>query len=467
MKKLYIIGAISLLAAGCKPSVDITKEPTAGDAVFSYYMAIGNSLTAGFADNSLYVSGQVNSYPQRLFEQFQKVRVHGAEGNFIQPLLHSDNGYGWDGTGTSITDNRARLVLGWSTNCYGKTSLAPMPLPTFSPDAADASFTNPDAGDQLNNIAVPGIRVADYPVDGYGNPINGNPYATRFYHDVTKSPFTELSYRISRLHPTFFTLWLGANDVLGYATAGGQGDGSGSASPIFGNYYSSTDITPPSVFQHIYDSIVSVVIGTGAKGALINIPDVTSIPFFTTVPVNGLYLSRQTQVDSLDAFYRSKNYKFHLGYNNFIVQDNAGVTRQAVDGELILLNVPQDSISCYGWGSVLPIKAQYVLTTDEIQNIKLFTDKFNSYIAGAARRNNLALIDMHSYMASLKSGMVYSGVTYTTQFVTGGAFSLDGVHPTPRGYALIANEIIKGINAQYHSTINYCDPNKYDGVRFP
>ena len=52
-------------------------------------------------------------------------------------------------------------------------------------------------------------------------------------------------------------------------------------------------------------------------------------------------------------------------------------------------------------------------------------------------------------------------------FITGGAFSLDGVHPNGRGYALIANEFIKAINAKFGSTIPYVDVTAHPGIIFP
>jgi lysophospholipase L1-like esterase len=70
-------------------------------------------------------------------------------------------------------------------------------------------------------------------------------------------------------------------------------------------------------------------------------------------------------------------------------------------------------------------------------------------------------------MGELSSGITFSGIDYTTKFVTGSAFSLDGVHLTPRGYALVANKIIKTINEKYKSTIPAVDVNKYSGVLFP
>ncbi len=455
MKKIYILGAFACLFAACKPSVNITVPPTAGDADFRSYLAIGNSLTAGYSDGSLYVTGQLNSYPQRLFEQFAQIADRGAQGNFYQPLLKTDNGY-----------PGAKKVLSMIFPCVGDSTLSAIDLPGYVQDPADAKrYVSTGPNGQINNIGVPGIRVADYPVTGYGGV---NPYAARFYVDVTKTPQDELQYRVNNLHPTFFTMWLGANDVLGYATAGGQGDGSGNAAPAFGNFYAQTDITPTPVFDTAYDKAVATAVSTGAKGALINIPDITSIPFFTTIPINGLTITRQTLADSLNAFYgNSINYKFQLGSNFFIVRDNLGNMRQAVAGELVLITCPSDSLTCAGWGSFKPIPQQYVITTEELQNIRNATQRFNDIIRGEAFRRNLAYVDMYSYMATLQSGITYNGIMYNANYVTGGAFSLDGVHLTPRGYAIVANKIIETINAYYHSTVSPVNVNKYNGVLFP
>ena len=186
------------------------------------------------------------------------------------------------------------------------------------------------------------------------------------------------------------------------------------------------------------------------------------------MPANGLVLTRQGQVDSLTALYAGNpNITFNLGANYFIVQAHDGSTRQAVPGELILLTVPQNSLNCLGMGSVTPIPNQYVLTTEEIQDIRNATTTFNAYIKSEALRHNLAYVDMFSYLGTISSGIIYNGVNYNAQFVTGGAFSLDGVHLTQRGYAIVANKILTDINAFYTSTIPLIDVNQYRGIQFP
>jgi len=136
-------------------------------------------------------------------------------------------------------------------------------------------------------------------------------------------------------------------------------------------------------------------------------------------------------------------------------------------GEYIVLTTPGDSLKCGGWGSTKPIPTRYVLTATEVANVKTATDAFNAIIADNATKYNLALMDANTYMRSLSTGITWDGVTYSPAFVSGGAFSLDGVHLTPRGYALVANEILRVVNARYHATIPNVEINKYGGIRFP
>ncbi len=465
MRKIYILGAMACMMAACKPGVNINNPVSAGNAVFTNYLAIGSSFTAGAADNSIYVSSQVNSYPKRLFEQFQTVAGNkAATGPFIQPLLLGNDGY-----------PTLKLVLGTIMDtCQGTSSLGPVPS-SATLNAFDGNlYVSPANNHQINNIGAPLLRVADMPVAGYAN---GNKFAKRFYYNLAGSPMDELHHAVYNLYPTFFTFWLGPEDILGYALNGGQGNGviSGAfqAQPIGGNYYNPNDITPLSVFENLYDSALNVAMSTGASGALINIPDFTNVPFFTTIPADGLFLSRQGQADTLNAYWKPKLPNlppFHIGYNLFIITQNDGVVvRQAAPGEEILLTTPMANITCYGWGSYVPIPCQYVLTTDELQFIRAATTSFNQFIYQESVKYHLAYVDINAYLGagSLVSGISYNGIKYTTAFVTGGAYSLDGINFTQRGYALVANQILSTINSYYHSTLPLTNVNQYLGIQFP
>lgn len=456
MKKLYTIGALAFMFASCKPNANVTTPASSGDVVFTSYMAIGCSYSSGYADSSLTVSGQLNSFPQRLFEQLETIKDgNGATGPFIQPLVTGDNGF-----------PISKFILGTRNYCDGTVSMAPIRSTLPLDSNGSWHYTTPINNGQINNISVPFMRVADYPVDGYAY---NNIYALRFFYNPAKRPMDELYSRVYNLHPTFFTIWMGISDVLGYALDGGQGDGTGFALPVSGVRYNERDITPTAVFTKYYDSIVTAAASVTGSGALMNIPDISALPYFNTIPSNGLIINTQEQADSLQAIYASLTFDkvFQQGNNQYIIRDHDGKIRQSVPGELILMSIPRDSIKCAGWGSTKPIPERYVLTTDELQNIRNSVNTFNGYIKQVCELRHLAYVDMFSFFKTLSSGMSYNGVNYSTNYVTGGAFSLDAVHLNARGNALIANQAINTINTFYHSRIPLTDANKYPGIKFP
>lgn len=59
------------------------------------------------------------------------------------------------------------------------------------------------------------------------------------------------------------------------------------------------------------------------------------------------------------------------------------------------------------------------------------------------------------------TGIVANNYTLTSAYVTGATFSLDGVHPSPRGYAYIANIFLKAINTTYGSNFKGVDVGTY------
>ena len=429
-KYLIYITIIGFLFS-CKPEVD-EFSLSSGSADFSTYVSIGNSLTAGYASGSLFRSGQESSYPSILAMQFQKA----GGGNFVQPLMEGEFGI-----------LPGKLKLGYSTDCLGTTSLAPVPDQGQLDAIAPIGYT-------VNNMGVPGAKSFHLLAPGYGSlagvPLGlANPYYARF---ASSEQATVIGDAIA-MAPTFYSLWIGNNDVLGYATSGGVGD----------------TITGINTFAYALNTIITAMNATGAKGVIANIPDVTAIPFFTTVPYNALVLTQQAQVDALNAAYGPLGITFNLGQNGLIIADAnapAGL-RQIKSNELVLLTVPQDSIKCAGWGSQVPIPDQYVLTETEINNVQNAVSAYNSTISQLASQFGLAHVDMNSKMNDLKNGLVYNGETFTSTFVTGNSFSLDGVHLTPKGYALVANFFIEAINQKFGATLPTANLVEYPANELP
>jgi len=289
LTQLSLFALAIMVLVQCEPTLT-ERTPDSGQADFSSYVAVGNSLTAGYADNALYRDGQLNSFPNILAGQMEE-----ADGGlFIQPLVNPGVG--------SNADGQARLVLQVTMGPDGTPTLSPGPAADSGQDIFSQRVDGP-----INNMGIPGARSFHLVAPEYGNL---NP----FFGRMMSSPQASVLGDAMMAQPTFFTLWIGNNDVLGYATSGGTGQGfaeMGDPEVVAGN-----DITPMNVFSGSIDFITGTLTGGGAKGAVINIPDVTSIPFFTTVPWNGLPLTaeqaqllRDTYTDDLIEiweFHRSR-----------------------------------------------------------------------------------------------------------------------------------------------------------------
>lgn len=440
-----------LTITACKPEMSELNFDSNG-LDFSRYVAVGGSNTAGYMDAALYNNGQNTSYPAILANQFAIV----GGGNFKQPMATSDVGYGFDPYSFSTN---ARLSLTYKTTCTGAVEVQPH----YAATAADASVVATNVyssqGGPFNNMGVPCARTYQVRQSTFGDPnliTSKNPFYSRFASSPGNS--TVLQDAVSQT-PTFFTYSIGSNDVLGYAIAGADA--------------SLDSITTASVFNNEIDLQVSqLASATSLKGAIANIPDIADIPYFNTIPYNGLSLDATTAA-TLNTLYAGINpaIQFTAGANAFVMADAAatGGMRQVKNDELILLSLPLDSVKCAQWGSnpLFPLPDKYVLETAEINQIRSATSAFNTKLLTVANNYSLAFVDINSFFKTVKTGYTFNGVTYTTQFLTGGAFSLDGLHPNGKGNALIANEFIKAINLKYASKIPLVDANDYPGVVFP
>jgi len=91
---------------------------------------------------------------------------------------------------------------------------------------------------------------------------------------------------------------------------------------------------------------------------------------------------------------------------------------------------------------------------------------YNQTIAALATQYDIALVDANTLFDDLvANGFVQAdGSVVTAAFATGGGFSLDGVHPSPRGYAILANAFSAAINAKYGSNMPMVNPLNFTGL---
>jgi hypothetical protein len=511
--KLSKLSFLALLVApfltNCADFNDQSVQPLdSGSADFTKYVAVGNSLAAGFQSNALYPEGQLYSYPNMLAQQ---MRVD----QFALPEI--GNGYGDLIVAANFTAGRTGIVTATQRL-----------VPNVSP-------TQPEGGYQ--NLGIPGAVLNDYlgtaRVDALGN---STPYANRFaaspsYAFVLGTTPTPINTYLDAQNPTFVSFWLGNNDVLGYVTSGGL-----------------RAFTNPSNFQTEFGSAIGAIMAQDAniKGVVANIPGVTSIPFTTFVgqrakpllvgnltasgipanmqniyiqasftpsqpaiamrenrsPFSAMNAAHFDNVDSVLVLLTAQTALTWIaasdanpadaervaqivGYwKSFLVASGAvadaatanamsvAQVEQTLNGVTYSLyastfgGTPQEAAVALGGYSFdfsqpfglhpsNPFPSQFILDKNEILVANAVTNTFNTIIAGTVNAFNtrLGLVDVNDIFADIVAagGTVQDGVALAPAL--GSLFSFDGVHPSNRGHGLVTNAFIDVINAKFGTAI--------------
>ncbi len=439
--------AVSMLMVSCSPTLE-PPNYTSGTTDFTSYVAVGTSFTAGVTNGALTRKGQQESFPALIASKF----ALAEGGSFRQPLVNPGTGFAWDIITKQYSGTQKLVNV---LNCIGQSNIG---VKTESVNPLDFDYIGNKG--PYNNMGVPGAKSYNLYSQTFGKgTVTGNPYYHRFATDtglIGGLTSTVIGDALAN-EPTFFTLWIGNNDMLNYALAGGVDLGNPDLA-----------ITPLSTFEAALDTIVESLTANGADGVIASVPDLTEIPFFSAIPYNGLVLTQQ-QADSLN-LVSPAGISYTAGKNPFVAYtgNTGGPIRQLRAGELVLLSVNADDIRCNKLGTSLnPIPSALILDSAEVANIRNAIIGYNAKLRTVASQYNLAFADMNLYFKQLSAGIVYNGAAYSTEYLSGGAFSVDGIHPNGRGYALIANEFIRVINARYNSNLPFCDVNGSDGVGFP
>lgn len=481
------------------PIPEMEAEASPGEADFSNYVAIGNSNTAGFMDGALYNNGQRLSMAAQLAAQFEFV---GGTENFTQPDINSENGFN-----TSANPNNSGIILGR----FKLDTSIPGPSPTINGDPI-APYTG--SASELNNFGVPGIQVGQLITADTGNPSSPafNPFYARFASAPGSSTILEDAISAD---PTFFTLWIGSNDVLGYAAGGAD-------NPAL--------LTDRSDFELRFQAVISTLMQqTEAKGVVANIPPILGVPYFRAVGYNVIEFdeSDQATVDQLNAAFDGFNQvldgivqfpghsqadanrrkvRYSLGANPILIFDpnlenieqkvrqlaavNPNLSNDDVDrllpfmqarpmreGELVLLpaasvlgTLADEENPTSVIGVAVPLENRFTLTLEQLAQIEgermAFNQAISSTVDATVISQRLALFDTNDLNGAFSDilgldgsvpGITLDGVDLAPDFSPNGLFSTDGVHPNARGNAIMANEFIRVIEAEFDASIPEID----------
>jgi len=388
----------ALVAAGCQndPLLPPPVPGYTGGSMFQRYVSLGNSITAGFQSGGINDSTQKQAYP---------VLVDSVMGGdpFYYPSLAKPGcppPYSNVFTRLRITGDTV------STACYYRV---PPPPP------------------YVNNVAVPGAQALDATQNGPGPGTNSNALTQLILGGRTQVQ------ALVQARPTFVSVWLGNNDVLGAATN-------------FANAGDPALVTPVPTYQTQYDAVLNAIAGAGAKAILIGVANVTAIPFFSQAQV---YVALQAGSQLPPPPFLT------LG-------PNCAPPSSGGKGDSVLIPFPFGAakVDSASKGAMVTITCTELQTVQpaELRNLVTTVLAYNAYDSTDAVQHGWAWLNPNPTLDSLRAVAgqvaVFPALGQPCSANPFGlAFSCDGVHPSAATHRIIARHIVQAINAKFSSAI--------------
>jgi hypothetical protein len=374
---------------------------------------IGDSEGAGFTAHCLTKRVQVDS-PSAVIARTENVA------DFQQPIVN-DPGLG---------------------GCMVLTSLAP----SFTYQPSTGTPANLALPRPYNNLSVPGCAIGDMLRATTASETSGS--CALFIDLVLRNAALHAGSQVDQaiaLSPTFVFLENVGNDYLGAVLSGTIIDG--------------VTVTPLASFTADTGAALTKLAAKQPKGIVFGVADVTSIPFTTTLPpflTSGGKLVLNPATGAPIPLLGPK------GCPTGVPACNIPATT------LVTLNAA--AYLPYGYGipcavaptlpkcnNPLPAAADAagnpgaLIYAADVAFLKQRGADYNIAIKAAAAASGYKYYDVNNLLLRLKAGFDFGGITINAAYLTGGAFSYDGFHLTPIGYAILADDLIQFMNANFNA----------------
>jgi GDSL-like lipase/acylhydrolase family protein len=410
-RSIALLAALALLSA-----VPVSAQ-------FNKYVALGDSLTAGFEGLCLVQRNQLASYPAVIARQLGIT-------DFQQPLV-------------SELPLSNPLV---SNPCKGAVFVPPSTI-TVGDISQQGSPLNLLLGRPYDNLGIVGADTGDL-VDLTESDPNGdtaNRFGALVLRNSVGAPFHGLSAvdEANLLGPDLVSLWIGNNDISGAFQSG--------------LFLEGVTTTPIPIFEAKYQEVIDGLSASGRTLAVANIPDVTAVPFTTTIP--PVVLDPATRQPLIVDGHTVPL----LGPGNEAFPCDPASPCSLPPGTLVTL--PASALLAQGIGipafvggtglglpdgAFIPpatVSPGVLLYPDEVAAIQARVDAYNQIIAAEVAGAGGILVDAHTIFNDIAAhGYEIGGITLTRSFLSGGLFSADGFHLSNIGYTLVADEFIKALN---------------------
>ena len=394
MKHALALTAASLVLAACADPTSPTlasKGPglpnltVTAQDIFQRYVALGTSNSMGVQSAGIFAAGQRAAWPAQLAA---RVGV-----SFSLPLVQ-DPGCG----PPLLPPLAADAVL---VGAFGN-DLVTAVMNTCAP--LQAGVTLP-----ANSVAISGANVHD----ALYSTLESEGTTTRtgiLYSRVLPPGVTQVAAMLAQ-QPTFVSVELAANEVLPAST--------GRISAM----------TPYADWERDYDQVLAAVQSTGARAVLVGLPN-NAANFPSIRRARELFnewpslLALGISV-SLNCYF-SSNYIFVPGY------------------VLTLLSKTPTTATC----ADVPGAADYILTASDMNAINLRMSQMNAHMQAKATQSGFAYFTLDAVYGLPKPRFSVSDLLFSNA-PFGPYISLDGVHPSTQGQALLGIAAAQAVDAAY------------------
>jgi lysophospholipase L1-like esterase len=402
LARVATIGAAgaTLAVVACDTNRDVVgPNPPSGGELFRSYVAIGNSITAGWQSGGINDSTQQQAYPRLLSIQM------GTP--YRYPSLVAP------GCPPPVNNFQTQARVG--TASTGTTCLVRSP----------SSVT-----DLLNNVGVPDARVLD--------PVSPSTVASNALTTIVLGGKTQVQ-RALDARPTFVTIWIGANDVL-------QAAYTGILTPTPG--VSNGIVSTQAQFQTSYDLMIKQLLDSmpNAKGVLIGVPLASSIPLMSS----GALIAASPAAQAALSAVAGKPVTVNPNCTG-----SAALITTPLLLNLIRANGIAPTISCQPGVDPLDPRVGnlFVLDPTEGATLAAAIGGYNTYIKNKADAIGFGYWDPNPTLTGLPAAQKSPFPSFQATNTFGTAFSLDGVHPSAEGQKLIANNLIAVINTKFGTAL--------------
>src|SRR5688572_2861899 len=396
-----MIAAVVFLAA-CSdgPSAPRTTEgdPSYGlspkaAANMTRYVAIGTSLSMGWTSDGVQHTDQASSWPAQLAEM--------AGVSFAQPLIEAPGcqpSYAAPLISFKRVDNSTALAP--SSVCAANLALVTLPT-------QNVAVENATAREALT--ATPATAAA-----GRG------PVTSR----ALGAGMTQVS-AMESMNPTFVSVELGGNEVLPAQV---------------GILFPNVTFVPYATFAANYTQIIDRVVATGAGAVLATLRiDIRDFPTIRTGPEIA------SQRSAFAAYNVTVNSNCDASSNLIFVRGKV-ITAIATGLGRAAAGLGPYDLSC----ADVPFTADFVLTPGDVTFINALIDQMSTLIETKAADNGYAVFPLNALYGKSKDDVPFDLVSFlTSSDPYGPTISLDGVHPTAKGQAILARAARVAIQKTY------------------